>query len=72
MRYSSTIMRHSETSKMTNSTSAKLAPRTKSSEGSQLEAREPLARFKSHSKVKKREVQISILKIMRSLSKMKS
>jgi hypothetical protein len=52
-------------------TIAKLAPRIKSSEGSLLQAREPLVRFKSASKVKKRGVQISFLKIKRSFNQMK-
>jgi hypothetical protein len=71
VRYSLIIMRLSKTSEMINSTSAKLAPRTKGSEGSLLEAREPLARFKSPCKVRMREVQSMILKIMRLFSQMK-
>ena len=71
VRYSLIIMRLSKTSEMINSTSAKLAPRTKGSEGSLLEAREPLARLKSACKVRRREVQSMILKIMRSFNQMK-
>jgi hypothetical protein len=68
---SSIIMRLLKTSKMIYPTIAKLAPRIKSLEESLLQAREPLVRFKSASKAKRREVEISFLKIMTSFNQMK-